>query len=105
MGKNQLPSLIADYDEMKLEEWAARPIRRNSRIVQMARWTWRTIRNVLIAMFGISTVMAIVLAVQEPEMFFEYQGTIAYYGLLTAMAVLMRSDAPEWFVAFYRKWY
>lgn len=104
MEKNQFPSLIADYDEMKLAEWSARPVQRKSHTVQRARWSWRVIRNLMIAFFGINTAVAFILALARLEQFFEYQSYASFYGLLLLLSAMIQPEAPEWWVEAYRKW-
>ena len=104
MEKNRLPSLIADYDEMKLNEWSSRPRQRKSRTVQRARWTWRVLRNLLLTFFGINAAAAAVLAVVRPEMIFEYQSCAALYGMLLFLAAMIQPEAPDWWIEVYRKW-
>ena len=104
MKKNEFPSLVADYDEMKLEEWASRPKKRKSHTEQMARWSWRFLRTFLLFFWGVNIAAMIVLAVTQPGMLEEYQASIRLFALLLFLTAMISPEAPAWWIEFYQRW-
>ena len=104
MKKNELPSIVTDYNEMKLEEWAMRPRQRRSHMVQMGRWTWRVIRNILLALWGINLATLLAMTLLHPEMAQEYRESSRIFGLLLFLTVMISPEAPAWWIEFYQRW-
>ncbi|MCD7805395.1 MAG: hypothetical protein LUH03_09715 [Oscillospiraceae bacterium] len=94
---------MTEYEEMKLQEWAATPAKRKSQSEQAARWAWNALRNMTVGFFGVNAVSGIVLGLVAPELIADYPTYAGTCGMLALLASQVRRDAPRWWVKFYKR--